>query len=60
MNPKDGSYYWLLWRHHPGKTEWMVALYVEGAGWQRTGVLYSAIDDDPHILRIGDEVTRAA
>jgi hypothetical protein len=58
---KDGSYYWLQWKHRPGvASEWLVALYVEGPGWQLPGMLYSIDVGDPHIIRIGDEVTRAA
>lgn len=59
--PKDGHYYWLLWKHRPGVgQEWMVALYIEGIGWQLPGVLYSVDKLDMHILRVGDEVTRRA
>jgi len=59
MKPKDGSYYWILWRHRPGVAEeWMVALFVDGAGWQIAGVLYSADEKDPRIIEVGDEVVR--
>lgn len=58
---KDGSYYWLLWKHRPGvNQEWMVALFVEHAGWQIPGMLYSTNQKDPHIVQIGDEVIRRA
>jgi hypothetical protein len=57
--PKDGHYYWILWKHRPGvANEWMVALYVEGPGWQLPGMQYSVDKLDMHILRVGDEVTR--
>ena len=61
MTPKDGCYYWIEWKHRPGKAvEWMVALYVQHAGWQIPGVLYSTDTHDPRILQVGNEVVREA
>jgi len=55
--PKDGCYYRLEWKHRPGvATEWMVALFVEGPGWQLPGMLYSVDEKDPHIIQIGEKV----
>ena len=60
MKPKDNCYYWILWRHRPTAKEWLVALYLDGPGWQFPGALYSVDASDPRILQIGAEVTRAA
>ncbi len=58
--PTDGNYYWILYEHSPEVNEWIVALYVEGAGWQLPGQLDSLDKFDTHIRRVGDEVTMVA
>lgn len=56
----DGWYYWILYEHSPEVNEWMVALYVKGAGWQLPGQIESLDQFDERIRRVGAEVIRRA
>lgn len=55
---KDG-YYWIALQRDPGRpAEWMVALAVDGDGWQLPGELNSLPFGDRRILSVGEEVVR--